>query len=117
MGSTSEKALPDPDGLGVPHQPPPHHTRHLGLNSVHDFHRFDDAHHLPRRHATARLDVGRGARLRSAVKRAHHGRLDLEQLGRGSRVPPPPAPPPPPHPPLPGGPPPPGTRRAPPRPA
>src|SRR5256886_17212135 len=57
MGIYSEKGLSELDGLGVLHQHLPHHTRHLGLDFVHDFHRFDDAHHLPPRHATARLDV------------------------------------------------------------
>src|SRR5437588_1242635 len=84
MGIDSEKGLSELDGLGALHQHLPHHTRHLGLDFVHDFHRFDDAHHLPRRHATARLDVGLGTRLGSRVERPHHGRLDLEQLRRRS---------------------------------
>src|SRR5690242_14211965 len=75
-----------------------HHTRDLTLDLVHDLHRFDDAHHLPRRHPAPRLHVGLGARLRRLVERAHHRRLDLEVLGlgrrRGRRVPlgPPPFP-------------------------
>src|SRR5256885_7262165 len=100
MGIDSEKGLSELDGLGVLHQHLPNHPRHLGLDFVHDLHRFDDAHHLPGRHATARLDVGRGARLGRAVKRADHGRLDLEQLRRSRRFPPRPlaprTPPPPP---------------------
>src|SRR6266571_2730947 len=88
MGVDSEKGLSELDGLGVLHQHLPDHARHLGLDFVHDLHRLDDAHHLPRPHATARLDVGPGARLRSGVKRPHHGRLDLEELRRSRDGPP-----------------------------
>src|SRR5256886_2024248 len=85
----SEKGLSELDGLGVLHQHLPDDTGDLGFDFVHDLHRLDDAHDLPRRHPTARLDVYLGARLGSGVERAHHRRLDLEQLGRRSHLPPP----------------------------
>src|SRR5438270_387303 len=87
MGVYSEKGLSELDGLGVLHQHLPDDARDLGFDFVHDLHRFDDAHHLPRRHTTARLDVGLGARLGAGVERPHHGGLDLEQLGRSSHLP------------------------------
>src|SRR5205085_501382 len=62
MGVYSEKGLSELDGLGVLHQHLPDDARDLGFDFVHDLHRFDDAHHLPRRHTTARLDVGLVAR-------------------------------------------------------
>src|SRR5207237_4190271 len=79
MGVDSEKGLSELDGLGVLHQHLPDDARDLGFDFVHDLHRFDDAHHLPRRHPTAGLDVGPGARLGGRVERPHHGGLDLEQ--------------------------------------
>src|SRR2546430_4635332 len=87
MGVYSEKGLSELDGLGVLHQHLPDDARDLGFDFVHDLHRFDDAHHLPRRHTTARLDVRLGARLGAGVERPHHGGLDLEQLGRSSHLP------------------------------
>src|SRR5438309_7376122 len=62
MGIYSEKGLSELDGLGVLHQHLPNDARHLGLDFIHDLHRLDNAHHLPRRHATAPLDVGLGTR-------------------------------------------------------
>src|SRR2546430_10056975 len=87
MGVDSEKGLSELDGLGVLHQHLPDDARDLGFDFVHDLHRFDDAHHLPRRHPTAGLDVGPGARLGGRVERPHHGGLDLEQRGRRSDFP------------------------------
>src|SRR5258705_11340263 len=49
-----------------------HHALHLRLDFVHDLHRFDDAHDLPRRHPAPRLHVRRGARLRGGVEGPHH---------------------------------------------
>src|SRR5205814_4923409 len=36
----------------------PNHTHDLGLDLVHDLHRFDNADHLPDGHAAADLDIG-----------------------------------------------------------
>src|SRR5437763_10483071 len=87
MGVYSEKGLSELDGLGVLHQHLPDDARDLGFDFVHDLHRFDDAHHLLRRHPAAGLDVGPGARLGGRVERPHHGGLDLEQRGRSSHLP------------------------------
>src|SRR3989442_2601965 len=61
----------------------PNHTRDLGLDLVHDLHRFDDAHHLPYGHSAADLHIRLRGGLGRLVKRAHHGRLDLEVLRTG----------------------------------
>src|SRR5207244_11051893 len=50
MGVDSEKGLSELDGLGALDQHLPDDARHLGLDFVHDLHRFHDAHHLARRH-------------------------------------------------------------------
>src|SRR2546428_554700 len=82
----SEENLPELDRLRVLDCHLPHHPGDLGLDFVHDLHRFDDAHHLPRGNAAPQLDVRLGAGLGGGVKRPHHGGLDLEQLaGRGGR--------------------------------
>src|SRR3989441_301510 len=82
----SEENLPELDRLHVLDCHLPHHAGDLGLDFVHDLHRFDDAHHLPRGNAAPQLDVRLGAGLGGGVKRPHHGGLDLEQLaGRGGR--------------------------------
>src|SRR5690349_1468987 len=77
-----EEELSELDGLGVLHEHLPHHTRHFGLDFVHDLHRFDDADDLTRRHPAPRLHVGLRARLRSRVIRPDHGGLDLDQMRR-----------------------------------
>src|SRR6266702_2424821 len=61
----------------------PNHTRDLRLDLVHDLHRFDDADHLPYGHPAADLHVRLRSGLGRLVKRAHHGRLDLEILRTG----------------------------------
>src|SRR5437870_7396922 len=75
MGVHPEKELSEFDRLGVFHQDLPHYARDLGLDFVHDLHRFDDAHHLPRRHPGAHFGVRLRTRLRRGVERPHHGRL------------------------------------------
>src|SRR3989442_339888 len=60
------------------------HARDLGLDLVHDLHRFDDAHHLAHVHPAADLDVRLGGGLGGLVKCPHHRGLDLEELGAGN---------------------------------
>src|SRR5437879_8125023 len=55
----SEENLPELDRLRVLDPHLAHHPGHLGLDFVHDLHRFDDAHHLPRGDAAPHLDVRR----------------------------------------------------------
>src|SRR5437016_11200603 len=81
----SEENLPELDRLRVLDCHLPHHAGDLGLDFVHDLHRFDDAHHLPRGDAAPHLDVGRRARLRGGIERPHHGGLDLHEVGRRGR--------------------------------
>src|SRR6058998_1457368 len=82
----SEENLPELDRLRVLDPHLAHHPGDLGLDFVHDLHRFDDAHHLPRGDAAPHLDVRRGAGLGGGIERPHHGGLDLEQLAdRGGR--------------------------------
>src|SRR3989442_1659189 len=76
----SEENLPELDRLRVLDPHLAHHPGDLGLDFVHDLHRFDDAHHLPRGDAAPHLDVRRGAGLGGGIERPHHGGLDLEQL-------------------------------------
>src|SRR5205823_4403302 len=80
MGIDPEKRLSELDRLGVLHTYLPDEPRDFGLDLVHDLHRFDDAHDLPRGDAAPGLHVRLRARLGSGVKRPHHGRLDLDQL-------------------------------------
>src|SRR6267378_3344455 len=85
-----EKDLAELHRLRVLRGNVPNHTRDLGLDLVHDLHRFDDADHLPYGHPAADLHVRLRGGLGRLVKRAHHGRLDLEVLrtgggARGSR--------------------------------
>src|SRR6266581_681684 len=70
-----EEELSELDGLGVLHEHLPHHARDLGLDFIHDLHRFDDADDLARRDPAPRLDVrlGAGRRDRGAGSR-HRGR-------------------------------------------
>src|SRR6266545_3610461 len=84
MGIHPEEGLSELDRLGVLHQHLPDHARDFGFDLVHDFHRLDDAHHLPRGDPAPHLDVGLGAGLGGGIERSHHRRLDLDQVGRRS---------------------------------
>src|SRR5689334_9759042 len=90
MGIDSEEGLAELDGLGVLHQHFPDDPGDLGLDFVHDLHRFDDAHHLPRRHPASRLHIQLRTRLGRGVVRPHHRGFDLQEVGRrrGRRGPP-----------------------------
>src|SRR5437762_14102753 len=66
MGVHSEKGLAELDRLGVLHAHLADHALHLGLDLVHDLHRFDDAHHLAGRHTGADLQDRKSTRLNSS---------------------------------------------------
>src|SRR2546426_7457313 len=84
MGVDSEEGLSELHGLGVLHAHLFDHALDLGLDLVHDLHRFDDAHHLTGRYPGADLHVRLRRRVGSGVERPHHRGLDLEQ-GAGRR--------------------------------
>src|SRR5215211_2901706 len=80
IGIHPEEDLAELHRLRVVHHDLAHDAGDLGLDLVHDLHRLDDAHRLPRGDPRPHLDVGIGARLGRLVERAHHWRLDvLEQ--------------------------------------
>src|SRR6267143_1260169 len=83
MGIHPEEDLPEFDRLRVLHAHFLDDSADLGLDLVHDLHRFDDAHHLPHVHAAPDLHVGLCPGLGRRIKRPDHGRFDLEQLGAG----------------------------------
>src|ERR671919_438559 len=85
IGIHSEKDLAELDGLRVFHAYLPDHSRELGVDRVHDFHRLDDTDHLTHTHPAPHLHVRRRAGFRRRIKRAHHRRLDLQQLRHRSR--------------------------------
>src|SRR6058998_3687116 len=58
----------------------PNDAADLGLDFVHDLHRFDDADHLTYVHPRPDLHVRLRGRLGRLVERPHHRRFDLEQL-------------------------------------
>src|SRR3989442_14273762 len=78
-----EKDLAEPHRLRVLCGDFPNDAPDLGLDFVHDLHRFDDADHLPLVHPGADLHVRLGGGLRRLVERPHHRGLDLEELGAG----------------------------------
>src|SRR5882672_6985237 len=84
-----EEDLPELDRLRVLDAHFFHDSADLGLDLVHDLHRFDDAHDLPHVHPAADLHVCLGPRLGGRIDRPDHRGLDLEQLraggGRGGR--------------------------------
>src|SRR3989441_186225 len=82
MGIHPVQDLAELDGLAVLDAQLPDHAGDVGFDLVHDFHRLDDADHLPRRHPAAGLHVRFGPRLGRPVERPDHGRLDLEQRRR-----------------------------------
>src|SRR6266508_2320294 len=82
MGVHPEEELSELDGLGILYEHLPHDARDLGLDFVHDLHRFDDADDLARRDPVPGLDVRLGAGLGSRVERPDHGRFDLDQVRR-----------------------------------
>jgi len=78
IGIHPEEDLPELDRLRVLDAHFLHDPADLGLNLVHDLHRFDDAHDLAHVHAAPDFDVGLRPRLGRRVERPHHRRLDLE---------------------------------------
>src|SRR5688572_13574530 len=78
IGVDPEKDLAVLHGLRVLHSNLPDDARELGLDLVHDLHRFDDAEHLPLRDARAHRNVRFRTGLRRRVEGADHRRLDLQ---------------------------------------
>src|SRR5919112_2997168 len=70
IGIDPEEDLPELDRLGVVDQHLAHHASELGLDLVHDLHRFDDADRLPRRDPGPDLHVRVRARLGRLVERS-----------------------------------------------
>src|SRR5947207_8860734 len=64
-----EKGLSELDGLRALRRHLPNDAGDLGLDLVHDLHRFDDADHLPDVDPASHLHVWLGARLRSEERR------------------------------------------------
>src|SRR5439155_17552312 len=77
IGIYPEKDLAEFHRLRVVHQDLAHHAGDLGLDFVHDLHRFDDAHRLARGDPGPDLDVRIGARLGRLVERPDHRRCDV----------------------------------------
>src|SRR3989442_11466501 len=63
IGIDPEEDLAELHRLRVVHHDLAHHAGDLGLDLIHDLHRFDDAYRLARGHPGADLDVRVGARL------------------------------------------------------
>src|SRR5260221_881320 len=82
IGLHPEKDLSELDRLRVVDEHLAHAARDFGLDFVHDLHRLDDAERVARRDAAAGLHVGIRAGLGRTVERAHHRRLDIDQVAR-----------------------------------
>src|SRR2546425_8593433 len=67
-----EKDLAELHRLRVLRRDFANHARDLGLDLVHDLHRFDDAHHLAHVEPAADLHVRLGGGLGGLVKCPHH---------------------------------------------
>src|SRR5918999_2270483 len=77
IGVNPEEDLAELHRLRVLHAHLADHTGDLGLDLVHDLHRFDDAHRLAGGHPTSDIRVGFRPRLRRSVEGSHHRGLDL----------------------------------------
>src|SRR5882724_1121545 len=82
IGINPEKDLAELHRLRVVRQDLAHHAGDLGLDLVHDLHRFDDAHRLARGDPGPDLDVRIGARLGRLVECPDHRRLDVLERRR-----------------------------------
>src|SRR5687768_2468151 len=88
MGIHPEEDLAKLDRLGILDTDFPDDPAELRFDLIHDFHRFDDADRLPRRHPGACLEIGLRARLRRSVERSEERRLDFLERGHpGARAP------------------------------
>src|SRR5687767_8010827 len=74
IGIDPEEDLPEFHRRGVVDADFLDHAADLGLDLVHDLHRFDDADHLPRSHPGPDLGVRSGPRLRRTIEGANHRR-------------------------------------------
>src|SRR5438105_11785515 len=79
-----EQRLPELDRLRVVDVDRAHDRLELGLDLVHQLHRLEDAERLALGDDVADLDEGGRARLRRAVERADHRRLDPNDAVRGT---------------------------------
>lgn len=68
----SEKRLPVFHGLAIFDEYSHDFTRNVSFNFIHQFHRFDDAKHLPRVHLRAHVDKRPSARSGRGIKRPHN---------------------------------------------
>src|SRR5579863_10520850 len=73
IGADGKQRLPVLHGLSVHHQLAFDNPRDLGLDLVHELHRFDDAQDLAGLHAFAHADEGRRTGRGGFIERAHDG--------------------------------------------
>ena len=85
LGSTRKSTVPNSTGCASSTSTSRTTPGDLGLDLVHDLHRFDDADRLPGGHPAADLHVRLRARLGRPVEGAHHRRLDVLERGRRRR--------------------------------